>query len=107
MNDLRIGVLPSGLDAAAMDFVRNAEQLGVDSVWAPEAWMYDALTPLGYIAAITQRVRLATGVVQRAGRDRELVGVVGRRGARAAGRHAAAGRLAARLDDEHHELGRL
>lgn len=64
MKDIRIGVLPPGLDETGMDFVRNAEQLGVDTVWTPEAWMYDALTPLGYIAAITERVRLATGVVQ-------------------------------------------
>lgn len=62
--DLQIGVLPPGLDDAGFDFVRNAERLGVDSVWAPEAWMYDALTPLAYLAAITERVRLATGVVQ-------------------------------------------
>lgn len=61
---LRIGVTPSGLDPESLTFIREAENLGVDSVWAPEAWMYDALTPLGYIAAITERVRLATGVVQ-------------------------------------------
>ena len=64
MTDLQIGVLPAGLDDAGLDFVRQAEALGVDSVWTPEAWMYDALTPLGYLAAITERVRLATGVVQ-------------------------------------------
>ena len=64
MSDLRIGVLPAGFDETGMDFVKHAEELGADSVWMPEAWMYDALTPLGYIAAITERVRLATGVVQ-------------------------------------------
>ncbi len=64
MSELKIGVLPAGLDESGVDFVRNAEALGVDSVWMPEAWMYDALTPLGYLAAVTNRVRLATGVVQ-------------------------------------------
>ena len=64
MQDLRIGVFPSSLDRQGIDFVRSAEQLGVDSLWAPEAWMYDALTPLGYFAAVTERMRLATGVVQ-------------------------------------------
>lgn len=61
---LRIGITPPGLDPASLDFVREAERLGVDSLWVPEAWMYDALTPVGYLAAITERVRLATGVVQ-------------------------------------------
>lgn len=61
---VRIGVTPPGADRAALEFVRDAERLGVDSVWVPEAWMFDALTPLGYLAAITDEVRLATGVVQ-------------------------------------------
>ena len=39
MTDLHIGVLPAGLDAAGFDYIRSAEQLGVDSVWMPEAWM--------------------------------------------------------------------
>lgn len=61
---LRIGVFPPSLDAAGADYVRNAERLGVDTLWTPEAWMYDALTPLGYFAATTERMRLATGIVQ-------------------------------------------
>lgn len=61
---LHIGVTPPGADKAALEYVRDAERLGIDSVWVPEAWMYDALTPLGYLAAITERITLATGVVQ-------------------------------------------
>ncbi|MEL6891367.1 MAG: LLM class flavin-dependent oxidoreductase [Actinomycetota bacterium] len=61
---LRVGVTPPGADRAALEYVRDAERLGADSVWVPEAWMFDALTPLGYLAAITERIRLATGVVQ-------------------------------------------
>ena len=61
---LRIGITPPGADPDALAYVRDAERLGVDSVWVPEAWMYDALTPLGYLAAITERIRLGTGVVQ-------------------------------------------
>lgn len=61
---LKIGIMAGNADPAALDAVRDAERLGVDSVWAPEAWMYDALTPLAYLAAITERVRLATGIVQ-------------------------------------------
>ncbi|MEM9130869.1 MAG: LLM class flavin-dependent oxidoreductase [Actinomycetota bacterium] len=61
---LSIGITPPGLDAASLSFIVDAERLGVDSVWVPEAWMYDAVTPVGYLAATTERVRLATGVVQ-------------------------------------------
>ena len=38
--------------------------MGVDSVWVPEFWAFDALTPLGYLAAVTSTVRLATGIAQ-------------------------------------------
>jgi F420-dependent oxidoreductase-like protein len=33
-------------------------------VWVPEAWGYDALTPLGYLAARTTTLRLASGIAQ-------------------------------------------
>ncbi|MCP4962427.1 MAG: LLM class flavin-dependent oxidoreductase [Actinomycetia bacterium] len=59
-----MAINPPGTDRDPLGFVRDAEQLGADSVWVPEAWMYDALTPLGYIAAITEQIRLAAGVVQ-------------------------------------------
>lgn len=61
---LQIGITPHGIDRASLEFVRDAERLGVESIWVPEAWMYDALTPLGYLAAITERMRLASAVVQ-------------------------------------------
>ena len=61
---LRIGIHPPGADPASLEFVRDAERLGVDSVWVAEAWMYDCLTPLAYLASITERVRLGSGVVQ-------------------------------------------
>ncbi len=61
---LKVGVQVPSLDKVGIDFVRHAEELGIDSVWVPEAWMYDALTPVAYLAAVTDQVRLATGVVQ-------------------------------------------
>ncbi len=44
--------------------VQLAERLGYDSVWTAEAYGADALTPLAYLAACTNRIKLATGVVQ-------------------------------------------
>ena len=45
-------------------FVLEAERLGADSVWVPEVWGADALTPLAYLAARTERIALASGIVQ-------------------------------------------
>ena len=45
-------------------FVVEAERLGAAQVWAPEAWGYDALTPLAYLAARTSTITLASGIVQ-------------------------------------------
>jgi len=42
----------------------EAEKLGYDSVFTAEAWGSDAFTPLAFIAAHTERIRLGTGVVQ-------------------------------------------
>ena len=47
-----------------MEFAVAAERLGVDSVWVPEVWGYDALTGLAYLAAKTSTLRLGTFVVQ-------------------------------------------
>ena len=48
--------------------VQLAERLGYDSVWTAEAYGSDAITPLAYIAAHTDRIRLGTAVLQLAGR---------------------------------------
>jgi F420-dependent oxidoreductase-like protein len=61
---LRVGVGAMPFTPDGVEFVREAERLGVDSVWVPEFWAGDALTPLAYLAACTTRVRLATGIVQ-------------------------------------------
>jgi len=47
-----------------VDFVAEADRLGAHSVWVPEAWGQDALTPLAYLAARTERIRLGSGIVQ-------------------------------------------
>ncbi len=48
--------------------IRRLEALGYDSVWTAEAYGSDAITPLAYIAAHTDRIRLGTAVMQIAGR---------------------------------------
>jgi F420-dependent oxidoreductase-like protein len=51
-----------------IDHVRRAEDLGFHSVWTAEAYGSDAFSPLAYLAALTTRIKLATGVVQIAAR---------------------------------------
>ncbi len=43
---------------------QEAERLGYDIVFTAEAWGSDAFTPLAWIAAHTERIRLGTAVVQ-------------------------------------------
>jgi F420-dependent oxidoreductase-like protein len=46
------------------ELLTHAESLGYDSVWAPEAYGSDCLTPLAWAAARTTRLRLGTAVMQ-------------------------------------------
>jgi F420-dependent oxidoreductase-like protein len=46
----------------------EAERAGFTSIWTAEAWGSDALTPLAYLAAVTERIQLGTAVVQLAAR---------------------------------------
>src|SRR6516162_10894758 len=65
--------LSIGYSRAHMDLpvtlVQRAEALGYDSVWTAESYGSDAVTPLAYIAALTKRIRLGTGVIQLAARS--------------------------------------
>lgn len=47
-----------------LDLAGEADRLGVDSLWVPEFWAHDAFTALAAIAAVTERIRLGTGIAQ-------------------------------------------
>ncbi|MFT5391647.1 MAG: F420-dependent oxidoreductase-like protein [Gammaproteobacteria bacterium] len=51
-----------------MERILLAERLGYHAVWTAEAYGSDAVTPLAYIAAKTERIKLGTGIIQLAGR---------------------------------------
>ena len=40
------------------------ENAGLDIVFVPEAYSYDAVSQLGYVAAKTERLQLASGILQ-------------------------------------------
>lgn len=47
-----------------LDFVLEAEQLGLDVCWVAEAWGSDAPSALGYLAGRTDRLLLGSGIIQ-------------------------------------------
>ncbi|MBB4710640.1 F420-dependent oxidoreductase-like protein [Streptomyces luteogriseus] len=51
-----------------VDFVVEAEKLGMDICWVAEAWGADAPSPLGYLAAKTERMLLGSAIIQLATR---------------------------------------
>ena len=57
----------------AVEFAVAAERIGVDSLWVPEVWGYDALTGLAYVAAKTSTIKLGTFVVQLGSRSPALL----------------------------------
>lgn len=59
---IHISTMVNGPDD--VQFVVDAERLGADCVWVPEVWGADALTPLAYLAARTERIHLASGIIQ-------------------------------------------
>jgi F420-dependent oxidoreductase-like protein len=64
---LSIGYSKARLDIP-VKLVQRAEELGYESVWTAEAYGSDAVTPLAYLAALTQRIKLGTGIMQLAAR---------------------------------------
>src|SRR6185503_5082957 len=70
---MRIGTLVDPHAPGAGDFAREAERIGVDSLWVPEIWGYDALTGLAHLAARTERIGLGTFVVQLGSRSPALL----------------------------------
>jgi F420-dependent oxidoreductase-like protein len=51
-----------------VDFVVEAEKLGMDICWVAEAWGAEAPSPLGYLAAKTERLLLGSAIIQLATR---------------------------------------
>lgn len=61
---IKIGLSLDPSVPSFLELARQAERIGVDSVWVAEYWAYDAFTPLAAIASVTERIRLATGIAQ-------------------------------------------
>jgi F420-dependent oxidoreductase-like protein len=72
MGDLKLGLAQgywsAGPNPNFVEMAQEAEKLGYDSVWSAEAWGNDAFTPLAWIGAHTEKIKLGTAVVQLSGR---------------------------------------
>ncbi len=51
-----------------MDLIKEADRLGFHSCWAAEAYGSDVITPLAWIAAQTERIHVASGIMQMSAR---------------------------------------
>lgn len=47
-----------------VEYTVAADRMGVDYVWSAEAWGMDAVVPLAFIAARTEKIKLGTGIMQ-------------------------------------------
>ncbi len=61
---LTIGYWAGGPPPGAAESILEAERLGFDSVWTAEAYGSDALMPLAWWGAATERIKLGTSIVQ-------------------------------------------
>jgi F420-dependent oxidoreductase-like protein len=60
---LSMGINYAGGFKEAVDRVVELEKVGLDQVWIAEAYSFDAISQVGYLAAKTNRVEIATGIV--------------------------------------------
>jgi len=65
---LSMGYWSAGPPPDAVEQVAAAERLGFDSMWTAEAYGSDALTPLAWWGARTERMKLGTSIVQMSAR---------------------------------------
>jgi F420-dependent oxidoreductase-like protein len=55
-------------------YVQEADRLGYDTVWVPEAYAWDAFTICTQLACATQRIKIGTGIVNVFSRTPALLG---------------------------------
>jgi F420-dependent oxidoreductase-like protein len=63
-----------GFKEAAKQVV-DLEKAGLDVVWVAEAYTFDAISQMGYLAAITDRVQIGSGIVNVYSRTPTLLGM--------------------------------
>jgi alkanesulfonate monooxygenase SsuD/methylene tetrahydromethanopterin reductase-like flavin-dependent oxidoreductase (luciferase family) len=54
---------------------RDYESAGVDMVWVAELYSFDAVSLMGYLAAVTERMEIASGILPLYSRTPTLIGM--------------------------------
>ena len=68
---MRLGIMlgyAAGKLELPLELVQEADRLGVYAVWTAEAYGSDAVSPLAWLGAQTEQIRLGTAIMQMAGR---------------------------------------
>lgn len=68
---MRLGLMlgyAAGQMQLPIELVQEADRLGVYAVWTAEAYGSDAVSPLAWLGALTQHIRLGTAIMQMPGR---------------------------------------
>jgi len=60
---LSMGINYAGGFKEAVLRVVELEKAGLDQVWIAEAYTFDAISQVGFLAAMTERVEIATGIL--------------------------------------------
>ena len=60
---LSMGIGYAGDHKKAAARVRDLEHAGLDVAWVAEAYTFDAVSYMGYLAAVTERVQIAAGIL--------------------------------------------
>ncbi|MBK5222308.1 MAG: LLM class F420-dependent oxidoreductase [Acidimicrobiia bacterium] len=68
-----MGISYTGDPKAAGDRAADLESAGVDMLWVAELYSFDAVSILGYLAARTERVELASGILPLYSRSPSLI----------------------------------
>ncbi len=68
---MRLGIMigyAAGKMDLPVDLVQEADRLGVYAVWSAEAYGSDAITPLAWLGALTNNIKLGSAIMQMPGR---------------------------------------
>ncbi|NLF66973.1 MAG: LLM class F420-dependent oxidoreductase [Chloroflexi bacterium] len=68
---MRLGIMlgyAAGRLELPVELVQEADRLGVYAVWTAEAYGSDAVSPLAWLGALTERIHLGTAIMQMPGR---------------------------------------